>query len=81
MERPHYTFEDIINLNQKDWDKAYVVLQACLESGHLTKEVRGYEDIIYIPALGIQDQHLMHDPIVPTEEQPRQSGLRKRMDF
>jgi hypothetical protein len=23
MIRAHYTFEDIINLNKKDWDKAY----------------------------------------------------------
>ena len=81
MERSHYTFKDIINLNQKDWDKAYVVLQACLESGHLTKEVRGFEDIIYIPADGMLDQHLVHDPVVPSEEPPKTGGLRKRMDF
>ncbi len=81
MERSHYTFEDIINLNQKDWDKAYVVLQACLESGHLTKEVRGFEDIIYIPAEGMMDQHLIHDPVVLTQEPPKTGGLRKRMDF
>ena len=81
MQRAHYTFADIISLNNNDWDKAYVVLQACLESGHLTKEVRGFEDIIYIPAEGMLDQHFLHDPVAPEVEQPRQGGLRKRMDF
>jgi hypothetical protein len=81
MERPHYSFADIISLNSNDWDKAYVVLQACLESGHLIKEIRGFEDIIYIPANGILDHHLVHDPIMPSDDQPKQSGFRKRMDF
>jgi hypothetical protein len=81
MQRSEYTFADIINLNNNDWDKAYVVLQACLESGHLTKVVRGFENIIYIPAPGMLDQHLMHDPIVPTEDVRKTGNFRKRMDY
>jgi hypothetical protein len=80
MIRAHYTFEDIINLNKKDWDKAYAVLQACLESGHLVKEIRGYEDIIYRPASGIEDKNLMHDSVTEEEIQ-RQGNFRKRSDF
>ena len=61
MERPFYTFMDVIKLNDHDWDKAYFMLEHFMELGVLKKEIRGPEDIIYLVCGTLHDYELLYD--------------------
>lgn len=57
MNRGHYTFQDIIELNHGNWDKAYDILQ--LE--RLKKKIYPGEVILYFPDPDLIDPELIHD--------------------
>lgn len=86
-----YTFLDIVRFNSNDWDQAYEVLTCCLERGHLIKEARGPENIIYHNAGRIEPFNLIHrrmfmDQTAQPRKRPRimrmnpEPVLEKRLD-
>lgn len=73
MQRAHYTFQDIIDLNQQDWDKAYTILQTHLANNNLQKKMLRGDLIIYIPAPDLLDMDLVHDNFFHDPKDPYQA--------
>lgn len=61
MKREHYTFQDIIELNHGDWDKAYDIIQLRIQEKRLEKKIYPGEVILYFPDPDLIDPELIHD--------------------
>ncbi|RIW17487.1 hypothetical protein D0X99_07125 [Algoriphagus lacus] len=61
MYRPIYTFQEVIQINDHDWEKAHFMIQFFQEKGLLRKEIRGPEDIIYHSSPKLHDYDLIYD--------------------
>lgn len=81
MERTFYTFQDIIRLNDNNWEKAYFMLERFQEKGLLRKEIRGPEDIIYHVTGPLRDFDLLFDRTfkVPDSDSEPMRIKRKRI--
>ncbi|MEB2786524.1 hypothetical protein [Algoriphagus persicinus] len=60
METRKITFQDIIRLNNHDWDLAYDVLLYQIAKGNLIKEVMAGDQIIYRCGTSLQDHELVY---------------------
>ncbi|WP_339700858.1 hypothetical protein [Algoriphagus aquimarinus] len=58
------TFQDIIRLNENDWDRAYEVLNYHLEIGDIIKDVVQGGQVICHNSKGIQECDLIHGRII-----------------
>ena len=63
MNVPILTFQDIISLNDNDWDRAYDVLTYHLEKGNIFKEITLTGQVIYHNPTRVQSHNLIHDKI------------------
>ena len=63
MDVPIITFEDIIKLNDHNWDQAYAVLNYHLENGNIKKEVLESGLVVYHNSSGVQRHKLIHDNV------------------
>ncbi|WP_339881335.1 hypothetical protein [uncultured Algoriphagus sp.] len=63
MKEPVLTFEEIIKLNDHDWDRAYAVLNYHLDKGNFIKEVMDNSLVIYHNPTQVQPHNLIHDNI------------------
>lgn len=61
MHRPIYTFLDVIQINDQNWEKAHFMLEYFQDKGLLRKEIRGVEDIIYHADAELHDYDLIYD--------------------
>lgn len=64
MDVPIITFEEIIKLNDHDWDRAYAVLTYHLQKGNIKKEVLENGMVVYQNLIGVKDFTLIHDKII-----------------
>ncbi|PZX52492.1 hypothetical protein [Algoriphagus chordae] len=60
METREITFQDIIRLNNHDWDLAYEVLIYQIKKENLIKEILAGDQIIYRCAINFPDHELEH---------------------
>lgn len=60
MKRPHYTFQDILDLNHGDWDQAYFMLQMRLQDLRLEKKILPGDVVIYLPHPELLDPELIY---------------------
>lgn len=58
---PTLTFQDIIKLNDFDWDRAYAVLNYHLEKGSIQKEILPGDQVIYHNLAEVEGHQLMHE--------------------
>lgn len=61
------TFQDIIRLNEYDWDRAYAVLNYHLDKGNVKKEILPGDQIIYHNPTRVEGHSLTHDKIFPPQ--------------
>jgi len=79
METREITFQDIIRLNNQDWDLAYDVLLYQIEKGNLIKELLAGDQVIYRCDMSLQDHELVHARIFPKQNYyPPNVNLRPR---
>ena len=77
------TFEEIIKLNDHDWDRAYAVLNHHLDNGNLKKEVMENGMVIYHNLTCVKEFTLIHDrqiepdPISKVVMRPRRKRINK----
>ena len=79
METREITFQDIIRLNNHEWDLAYDVLLFPIEKGNLIKEVLAGDQVIYRCDISFNDEELVHARIFPDSHyNPPNVNLRPR---
>ena len=77
MDEPIITFEEIIKLNDHNWDQAYTVLKYHLEKGNIKKEVLESGLVVYHNSTRVQRHKLIHDNIfLPTTN--AKAGMRPK---
>lgn len=67
MDMTILTFQDIIRLNEYDWDRAYAVLNYHLDKGNVKKEILSGDKVIYHNPTRIEGHNLIHDKIFPPQ--------------
>lgn len=81
MDVPIITFEEIIKLNDHDWDRAYAVLTYHLEKGNIKKEVLENGMVIYHNLTHVQeftkihDKQIEPDPVTKVLMRPRRNRI------
>ncbi|WP_339867072.1 hypothetical protein [uncultured Algoriphagus sp.] len=79
METREITFQDIIRLNNHEWDLAYDVLLFPIEKGNLIKEVLAGDQVIYRCDSTLKDHELVHARIFSKQKyHPPNVNLRPR---
>ena len=79
METREITFQDIVRLNNQDWDLAYEVLLFQIEKGNLIKEIMAGDLVIYRCDISFRDDELVHSRLFLNEHYyPPNVNLRPR---
>ena len=79
MEVREITFQDIIRLNNENWDLAYDVILFQIAKGNLIKEILAGDQIIYRCSITLEDQEFVHARIFPNQNYyPPNVNLRPR---
>lgn len=78
MDKQEFTFQDIIRLNDNDWDRAYEVLNFHLENGTLEKEVIQGEQVIYHNTSGMGEDKLIHVQVIQPKPILAESTIRPK---
>ncbi|SFB50625.1 hypothetical protein SAMN04489723_11487 [Algoriphagus aquimarinus] len=78
MDKPVITFQDIIRLNEHDWDRAYEVLNYHLVRGHIVKEVIIGGQVIYHNTSGLQQNELILEQIIPADTIAAEPAIRPK---
>lgn len=78
MHLPILTFQDIIKLNDFDWDRAYAVLNYHLEKGTLQKEILPGDQVIYHNLTKLEDHQLIHSKLITPQPEKNQAMRPRR---
>lgn len=78
MDKQVLTFQDIIGLNDNDWDRAYQVLNFHLEKGSFVKEVIQGSQVIYHNTTDLQQDELILEQIIPADTIAAELAIRPK---
>ncbi|PZX59375.1 hypothetical protein LV84_01406 [Algoriphagus ratkowskyi] len=83
MDMPIFIFQEIILLNEHDWDRAYAVLNYHLEKGNIVKKILSGDQVIYHNPTRMHGRNFIHGKIFPPQPatkivmRPRRSRINR----